>query len=255
MKTIDITYAGRTIALPDMREYAKFYRKLASGTWEPRTFEVLMRNLDQETVYVDIGAWIGVTPFWASHIAKAVVAVEPDPKCLDILRTLAPSYPNVTLLEGALAPNVQVTIHAVDGFGSSETSVLDIGKGASTAVRGLTMDEIMKHAGPFPAFVKIDIEGYEFAAAGEIAKLRKYNVQGVQLAVHPQLYERSLVGPRLWRRFRTAWRTWQLSMVFQGKFPAPSLAKFRSILSYIATGIIFRREPKGADFVFEQDKE
>jgi hypothetical protein len=148
-----------------------------------------------------------------------------------------------------------VTIHAVDGFGSSETSVLDIGKGASTAVRGLTVDEIMKHAGPFRTFVKIDIEGYEFAAAGEIAKLRNYNVRGLQLAVHPQLYEKSLAGPRLWRRFGTAWKTWQLSRVFRGRFPAPSLAKYRSVLSYVVSGIIFRREPKGADFVFEQDKE
>jgi FkbM family methyltransferase len=252
LKTINITYAGRSIALPDLPDYAKFYRKLASGTWEPRTFEVLARSLDRDTVYVDIGAWIGVTPFWASQIAKAVVAVEPDPRCLDILRALSPSYPNLTLLQGALSPEAKVTIHAVDGFGSSESSILDIGDGSSAVSAGITLDEIMKHAGSSQAFVKIDIEGYEFAAAGEIAKLRNYNVRGLQLAVHPQLYEKSLAGGWLGRRLQTTWKAWRLARLFRGTFPAPTLAKYSSVLSYIALGIIFRKVPRGADFVFER---
>ena len=54
MKTAGVTYAGRTVELPDLPEYQKFYRKLASGTWEPRTFEVLAR--------VDMGAPLMATP-------------------------------------------------------------------------------------------------------------------------------------------------------------------------------------------------
>ena len=88
MRTVAISYAGRTVALPDLPEYQKFYRKLAIGQWEPRTFEMLARNVDRNTVYVDIGAWIGVTPMWAAQKAKAVVAVEPDPKCGEVLRAL-----------------------------------------------------------------------------------------------------------------------------------------------------------------------
>jgi hypothetical protein len=53
MKSIDITYAGRTVALPDLSAYGKFYRKLVAGSWEPRTFEVLARNIDQDTVCLD----------------------------------------------------------------------------------------------------------------------------------------------------------------------------------------------------------
>jgi FkbM family methyltransferase len=252
MKTVKISYAGRTVELPDLPDYRKFYGKLAAGTWEPHTFKVLARNLDRDTVYIDIGAWIGVTPFWACKAAKAVIAIEPDPQCLGILRALAPAHANVTVLEGALSQDKQVTIHAVDGFGSSETSILDIGGGESAVAPGITVNEIMRHAGSSPAFVKIDIEGYEFAAIGEIAKLRNYRVRGLQLAVHPQLFEKSLTGNRVWRRLRTAWKVWRLSRVIGGLFPAPTMAKYKSVSSYLVYGILFREQPRGADFVFER---
>src|SRR5918995_1537634 len=129
IKTVEIRYAGRTVALPDMCEYAKFYRKLAENRWETNTFATLARNLDSNTVLVDIGAWIGVTPMWSAQIARKVVAVDPDPKCAAILKALAPAAGNVTVIEGALADCSKVAIHAVDCFGSSETSVLDIGNG------------------------------------------------------------------------------------------------------------------------------
>lgn len=251
MNTVEITYAGRTVALPDLPEYHKFYRKLGAGLWEPRTFAVLARNLDRDTVYIDIGAWIGVTPFWASHLAKRVIAVEPDPKCSGILRALAPNYGNVMFLEGALSADKTVTLHAAGKFGSSETSVLDIGDGPSATAEGLSMHSIMKHAVAGQVFVKIDVEGYEYRCWNELAKLRNYRLKGVQIAVHPQLYESSLRGSRAWRRLRSMWRTWQLSRLYHGLFPAPTLAKYTGVLSYLVFGVLLCAVPKGADFVFE----
>lgn len=252
MKTVDITYAGKTVALPDLPAYRKFYRKLAAGTWEPRTFDVLGRNLDRDTVYVDIGAWIGVTPFWASDQAKAVIAVEPDPKCQEILEALAGTHPNVSIVRGALSPEPRVTINALGEFGSSETSILDIGDGGSTEVSGIRLDDIMRLAGQGPVFVKIDVEGYEFALAYEIAALRNYSVKGLQLAVHPQLLERSMRGSLPLRRIKCAWAVWRLSRVLRGSLPPPALARFGSVLSYVLFGVVFKRQPKGADLVFER---
>lgn len=252
MNTVEITYAGRTVALPDLRAYRKFYAKLAAGTWEPNTFAVLGRNLDRDTVYVDIGAWIGVTPFWASQSAKAVVALEPDPQCIEILGALSPAYDNVTVIEGALSADAEVTIHAVGDFGSSETSILNLASGETAAARGVRIDDLMRKAGPDPAFVKIDIEGYEFIASGEIAALRKYPLRGLQLAVHPQLFERSLKGNRIWRRLRTGYAVWKLSRVLAGLFPPPGMAMYSGVMSYLVFGVLFRGKPKGADFVFER---
>jgi FkbM family methyltransferase len=252
MNTVEVTYAGRAVALPDLPDYRKFYRKLAAGTWEPRTFEVLARNLDGGTVYVDIGAWIGVTPFWASALAKRVIAVEPDPACIAILEALAPACRNVTILHGALSPDPEVTLHAVDGFGSSETTALDLGEGERAAAQGLSLARIMAGIGQEPVFVKIDIEGYEFLAIREIAGLRGFRLRGLQLAVHPQLYERSLAGSLVWRRLRTLWATWRLCRLLRGLFPPPAFAKYRSVASYLVLGVLFRRAPKGADLVFER---
>ena len=249
--TRNVTYFGRTVRLADLPEYAKFYRKLAAGAWEPHTFHALGRFLDRDTVAIDIGSWIGVTPFWSAQSAKSVVAVEPDPKCLAILRGLADGHPNVTVLAGALSDRDRVPIHAVDGFGSSETSVLDIGDGGTAVAGGLRMDEIMRHAKGSPALVKIDIEGYEYVIGEELARLNRHSVRAIQLAVHPQLYERCLSGSRLWRRLRTACATWRLGRLFSRSMSGPALPKNRNLGSYILFGVILRRVPKGADFLFE----
>lgn len=252
MKTLGVTYAGRTVELPDLPEYQKFYRKLAAGAWEPRTFDVLARNLDRDTVYVDIGSWIGVTPLWASHVARRVVAVEPDPKCVAILRELVPGYPNVTLLEGALSAEPSVMLHASGAFGNSETSILDLSNGPEASASGLTMRSILSKAGEEPVFVKVDVEGYEYHLKDEFAGLGKCRLKGAQIAVHPQLYELTVKGGFVRRRLLTVWRTWQLSRLFHGLLPSPTLAKYPSVLKYLLSGVLFRKVPRGADFVFER---
>jgi FkbM family methyltransferase len=249
-KTIDVRYAGHTVRLADLPEYQKFYRKLAAGRWEPHTFEALSRFLDRDTVLIDIGAWIGVTPFFAAGIAKAVVAVDPDPKCIAILKRLASGHDNVTVLEGALSDRASVTVHAVDGFGSSETSVLDLAEGESAQVSGLSIDEIMRHAGGSPVFVKIDIEGYEFVIAEELARLAASPVKALQIAVHPQLYARSRSGGAIASRLRAACATWKLARRFRGRFSGPTLVQYPGLLTYILFGVVFRAKPRGADFLF-----
>lgn len=252
VKTRTVTYAGRTVALPDLPRYAKFYTKLASGTWEPRTFAILGRNLTPATTYLDIGAWIGVTPFWAAGLAGKVIAVEPDPASREILRALAPAHPNLTLLEGALSPDAQVTINAVDGFGSSESSLLAIGTGARDSARGWRMTEILALAGPGPVFAKIDIEGYEYLVPTELAGLLTADLTGLQLAVHPDLYARTLTGPAALRRLRAALATRRLARLFTPRFGAPKIHKHGSLLSYLLFGVLLRVKPRGTDLVFER---
>src|SRR6266542_3878517 len=202
MKTVPIRYFGHTVSLPDLPRYGKFYRKLAAEDWEPRTFQMLRDNLDAGTVYIDIGGWIGVTALWASHLAKRVIIIEPDPECRAILAELCPRYPNVVLLEGAFSPSRSVIISAVEGFGSSETTALDLSPGHSLEVLGILVNEIMRHVAGEPIFIKIDIEGYELRIASEIARFADYRLKGIQCAVHPALYERSLGRDRLTGRAR-----------------------------------------------------
>ena len=250
MKVIDITYHGETVTLADLPEYRKFYRKLESGAWEPRTFRVLSDQLGPDVTYIDIGGWIGVTPFWAAKRAKRVIVVEPDPKCRGILKALLPHYPNVTLTECALSPEACLTLNAVEGFGSSETSALNIGDGGSIDVPGCSMAELLKQAGEGPIFVKIDIEGYEYKIADELKRLDTDSVKGVQLALHPALYEKSLGGFFPFRRGRTLFATFRLARLYRRLERTANVGIFSGLAAYLARGVFCKPCPKGADVLF-----
>jgi FkbM family methyltransferase len=250
MKVFDITYHGETVTLADLPEYRKFYGKLASGTWEPRTFRTLSAELGPDVTYIDIGGWIGVTPFWAAKRAKRVIVVEPDPKCRQILKALLPLHPNVTLAECALSPEASVTLNAVEGFGSSETSALAIGDGSSITVPGCSMAQLLKEAGPGPVFVKIDIEGYEYEIADELKRLDSEAVTGVQLALHPALYERSLGGFSAFRRGKTILATLRLARLYHRLERTAHVGIFPGLAAYLTRGVALRPCPKGADVLF-----
>ncbi len=145
-----------------------------------------------------------------------------------------------------------VTLHAVGELGSSETSLLDIGEGSSVEAAGIAMEDIMRHAGAWPVFVKIDIEGYEYLSSVEFVKLTQYRLKGLQIAVHPMLYERSLKGNWLLKRLRTAWKTWKLSQIFHNYFGPPAITRHGGIFRYVVLGILLSRRPRGTDFVFER---
>ena len=84
-KSKTLTYHGLTAKLIDDARYDKFYAQLVAGNWEPATFDVLAAMVDSSTTYIDIGAWIGVTPLWAASRAKKVIAVEIEQGLLDYI--------------------------------------------------------------------------------------------------------------------------------------------------------------------------
>ncbi len=247
---IEIEVFGRLLRLPNLSRYRKFYSKLRSQRWEPRTFKVLAAHLDKSTTYIDVGAWIGVTPFWASHLAKSVIAIEPDPRCLEILNEFSRYYGNVTVFGGALSRHEHVKMNAVSGFGSSETTALDIGDGESVIVPGYSSASLMNRAGAGPVFIKIDIEGYEYRIIEEIAKFGNYELRGLKCAVHPELFERSLQVHWLLARLRTLLQTYRLARMLPRVCRFPAVPRYRNFASYMLFGILLRAAPKGADFVF-----
>src|SRR5262249_18710362 len=207
--------------------------------------------LGPDITYIDIGGWIGVTPFWAARRAKRVIVVEPDPKCREILRALLPLYPNVTLTECALSPKPSLTLNGLEGFGSSETSALAIGDGCPTVtVEGCSMADLLDRAGPGPLVVKIDIEGYEYEIADELRRLDSDEVKGIQLALHPALYEKSLSGFFPFRRGGTLLATWRLARLYRRFVRAAPVGIFPGLAAYLIRGVALRSCPKGADILF-----
>ena len=175
--------------------------------------------------------------------------VEPDPKCRGILKALLPLYPNVTLAECALSPKSCLTLNAVEGFGSSETSALAIGDGCSIEVEAARWPNCSNGAGPGPLFVKIDIEGYEYEIADELRRLDCGQVKGVQLAVHPALYEKSLGGPFSSVAARRSLQLFGLARLYRRLERARSVGNISSSLAtYLVRGVALRPVPRARTF-------
>lgn len=126
----------------------------------------------------DIGAHLGNrTRAWLALGAR-VVAVEPQPACLRLLRRWYGGHPGVTLLDQALAarPGVQTLL-----VSERTPTVTTLARGWSEHLRrnvdsfaavtwdreiqvnATTLDELIRRYGE-PAFCKIDIEGFEAEA-------------------------------------------------------------------------------------------
>lgn len=123
---------------------------------------------------VDIGSHVGDRIASFRRLGCRVVALEPQPACARVIRALYGDDPGVTLVEAACGPapgaltllvnsaNPTVTtasaefVRAADGAGGWEGQVWD----RAIDVPVTTLDALIAAHGP-PAFVKIDVEGFE----------------------------------------------------------------------------------------------
>lgn len=223
-----------------------------SGAWERDTFETLEQFLDKDTVYVDIGAWIGVTPFWGARHAKYVVAIEPDPVCFKQLCQLKDENSGtVDIVHAALSEEESVDILPVKVFGSSETSVLVGDRVRAFRVNGISTAAVTGLTKNHPYFVKIDIEGYEYTLGRALRRLVSSRLKGLQLAIHPQILEKSRGGSFLWRRVRTLWETLRLVTLIPACRPKIINNPRTGLLQYILCDIVFTRKCRGADLLFQ----
>jgi len=126
-----------------------------------------------DTVF-DIGAHVGDRIGAFRRLGAKVVALEPQPDCAEALKVLYGADPDVRLLAqacGAAAGRMDLHVNsdnptvstlsagfiaAADGAGGWEGQVWD----RTIEVRVTTLDRLIANHG-IPAFVKIDVEGFE----------------------------------------------------------------------------------------------
>ncbi|HEV7322821.1 MAG TPA: FkbM family methyltransferase [Ensifer sp.] len=243
-----ITYFQKTVQFPDKPEKKRFFARLQNGDWEPCTFQNIARLVDGKTTFIDIGGWIGVTPYWAAQIADNVITVEPDPVCFGILREMQPQNSGeVRVINAALSEDDVLVLHSVGGgFGSSETSAL-IADDDGEAIQAQTVkiSELQAMARTERLCFKIDIEGYEYRALDQFRAIDRKRTAGVLLAVHPQILFASLSGPSVLRAARTAAATLRLIRSFRGFRLDNPQAIWTALRKSIA-----RREFRGFDLLF-----
>ncbi len=156
---------------------------------------MLLRLHDRPRSVVDAGAFVGV---FALHLlrnigAERVVAVEPSPRALSLLKTnleLNNVADAVEVVEAALAPTSgEAVLHVAEGLVNS--SLLREypprrGRGivARLRVRTVTLGELLEQ--PF-SLLKLDIEGMETAvlrSAVEQGVLSPYRAAAVVVELH-----------------------------------------------------------------------
>ena len=139
------------------REYDTSHPTLVSDRIEARYREILARG--GTPIIADIGANIGAASLWflREYPDAAIVAVEPEPANVAVLKRNLDGRANTTVIEAAIG--------ATPGFVALDNAAQSWAVQTSRAERGIaivTVDEVLARApGDTPFIVKIDIEGFE----------------------------------------------------------------------------------------------
>jgi FkbM family methyltransferase len=202
----------------------RFWRKFEAGSWEPETLAALDRILEPETLFVDIGSWIGPTALYAAALGCRVVCVEADPEALRRLRANLDLNPQlaagIEIVDRALFPSSgEVRLASLRKPGDSMSSIVHDAGVETWSVNTITPDELAARiAGSARYFLKIDIEGGEYASLPRAkALMRLGGIVAVHLSLHPQFVLGDSRGlKRLRRLVRLAWDSAAIFRVLGG---------------------------------------
>jgi len=174
-----------------------FWRWVQKNKWEPETYRILEHYLNADTIYCDIGSWIGPTSVvYAAHTCKHVICFEPDPVAYRYLQWNIElnQITNISSFNIALSDEAGVqTMKPVHGVVGDSTSSLIHQDNAAVGVDVVVLTwEGFIASSRFDRidFIKIDIEGGEFSLIPVLASyLQKYRPI-VYLSTHGPYLER-----------------------------------------------------------------
>ena len=205
--------------------YDYFWSQVEEGNWESATFDSLATLITDETVFVDIGAWIGPITLFAAQRARFCIGIEPDPKAFEELRmnvaqNRQTSCP-IDLIRAALwngDSGTEVALRPLGFVGDSMSSIVRQrtrpGGANEFTAKVLNITELLSKISarqPKDVVVKMDIEGGEYEILAQLAAAMASLPVKVHLLVslHPQLLK-TRVPVRLFKRFLQGVQTLQL---------------------------------------------
>lgn len=193
-----------------------FWRSWQDGTWEPRTFDVFDRYIDDTVTYIDIGAWIGPTVLYAAQRAAHAFAFEPDPVAFAELEQNIALNRNRSKIAGlkafahAIAPeNGRIRMGSQTGAGRSLSSVLQSDSANAWSATAVTLPIFLEREGVSGRlFIKMDIEGFEYRLLPHLTSVFNRYDTTILISFHSEFLRASLRRPdetlyqRLLRRLR-----------------------------------------------------
>ena len=194
-----VTVRGRRFAVAD--DKPTFWDKAEAGQWEPETLAALEGAVIAGCDVLDIGAWVGPTVLYSGALgAGRIVAVEADPRALELLRDNLAANPElaarVEVVAAAASPDgAPVRLGAARKRGDSMSSALLAASADVWEAPGVTPAALLGRLdGKAPLVVKIDIEGGEYALLPALAAALPDRCRTLLVAFHPALLAAAAVG-------------------------------------------------------------
>lgn len=199
---MQVRIGSRSTVQVERGEHGAFWDAVSRGAWEPSTLSLLEQMVGSDTVFIDVGAWIGPTTLLAAGNARQVLAFEPDPVAFRILTEnlhLNPALNNVEVRNEAVGSRPgRVRLGVRTRAGDSCSSIL-LGDGSeSWEVPIVSLIDVISEFPPGePMVIKIDIEGYEFEMPDVLRAAVIEHDASILLSLHPTFF-----GIRLAQRLR-----------------------------------------------------
>lgn len=185
-----VTIRSTTFNVTDARP--GFRKQAVDGNWEKPTYDILDACVDENTICLDFGAWVGPTVLYEAPRARKVIAFEPDPAAADELEANIALNPEiadkVTVLRKAVWTQAgEQTMSAKTAQGDSMSSFVHKDADVTWSVECIGIEEIAAMIGPNDKlFIKMDIEGAEYDVAPLLAPLLDRPEIDVFISFHPR---------------------------------------------------------------------
>lgn len=195
--------AGKKVnAVTDDAYFAEQWESAQKGEYEPSTYEVFNKYIDQKTVYFDLGAYIGYTCLYASQLAKTAFAFEPDPVAFKLLEANIKANDHISNLQifpyAAGTEEKMISIKSSDSGGNAGSSLLLNDFKSSWQVKMVDINQfIADRVSDEKVFIKIDIEGYEYTLLKMIGSTLQNYKPILFIALHPQILANTISGQSL----------------------------------------------------------
>ncbi len=171
-----------------------FWDKAASDAWEPETLASVRALVDADTLFIDIGGWIGPITLLAASLGARVLTFEPDPRAFELLSANVAANPvlapRIRLYNAAVSPKAgRVRLGSPKKPGDSMGSILaaDSGVALWDAAAILPADIAALAADAGRIVLKMDVEGAEYGLLPHLAPLLGPRTVAALIAFHPRL--------------------------------------------------------------------
>ena len=182
---------------PSEERFFGFWDEVNSGKWEPYSFYSMNKFLNNNSVIVDIGAWIGPLTLYAATISKKVYAIEPDAVAYsELLRNIEANshYKEKISTHKICIYNENKTINLWNDsvMGNSGSSIVEskMEHKNSIPVESQTLNYFLENNKIVHVdYLKIDIEGAETKVIPNISDYLIKNKPVLHLSMHPTFFK------------------------------------------------------------------